>query len=426
MDAGDLNITPDEVEEELADILMQREDCALAVTETDPEAAAQFFKLSKLFDRVLGIAQGAVRGLRKDNAADEIALLRRRVQSLKVEAAEMRREKRQGNGSSMHTGDSSAREEHLKAELSTLQKDNAMLEETLAGAQEALAKALARAKAAENESSPDSSAGMEGPDGPDINNTDKGRRRSAEAQTLQRGMKIIEQSEHLALLSRVKHGTVAEVEELVSKCPSAASGNSMLKHRGVTPLIAAAQKGRAEVVHALLAAKADPRVKDRWGHSAKDYAVTDGHTEVGEVLQEATLALEALELPEPSPATAEESPLNAAKVMLGCRHKTRPASRKNIEGGTPREGTATEEHQASSGDITPPRSESPPSGGLQDGPTPRATSKSLGSAAVLSAAELAFLKRHGINADVNDALEGSPKLAFLQRHGVTMTPPRAE
>jgi len=404
MDAGDLNITPDEVEEELADILMQREDCALAVTETDPEAAAQFFKLSKLFDRVLGSAQGAVRGRRKDNAADEIAVLRRRVQSLKVEAAEMRREKRQGNGSSMHTGDSSAREEHLKAELSTLQKDNAMLEETLAGAQEALAKALARAKAAENESSPDSSAGMEGPDGPDINNTDKGRRRSAEAQTLQRGMKIIEQSEHLALLSRVKHGTVAEV----------------------TPLIAAAQKGRAEVVHALLAAKADPRVKDRWGHSAKDYAVTDGHTEVGEVLQEATLALEALELPEPSPATAEESPLNAAKVMLGCRHKTRPASRKNIEGGTPREGTATEEHQASSGDITPPRSESPPSGGLQDGPTPRATSKSLGSAAVLSAAELAFLKRHGINADVNDALEGSPKLAFLQRHGVTMTPPRAE
>lgn len=96
---------------------------------------------------------------------------------------------------------------------------------------------------------------------------------------------MLEQSEQFALLQRVKHGSIAEVQDLLHRCPSALEGGGVLKAcRGTTLLIAASQKGRAEMVRCLLEAGADARVRDRWGHTARDYAAADGHMEVVKVV----------------------------------------------------------------------------------------------------------------------------------------------
>ncbi len=56
--------------------------------------------------------------------------------------------------------------------------------------------------------------------------------------------------------------------------------------KGVTPLVAAARNGRAEVVRILLDAGADPDKMDADGHSALYWADLDGHDEVVALLRE--------------------------------------------------------------------------------------------------------------------------------------------
>jgi ankyrin repeat protein len=54
---------------------------------------------------------------------------------------------------------------------------------------------------------------------------------------------------------------------------------------GATPLHQAASWGRRSVVELLLARHADPRIKDKNGHTALDLAVANGQAEVAEVLK---------------------------------------------------------------------------------------------------------------------------------------------
>jgi len=74
-----------------------------------------------------------------------------------------------------------------------------------------------------------------------------------------------------------------------------AAAEALLKHganidardseSGATPLHQAASWGRRSVVELLLARHADPRIKDKNGHTALDLAVANGQAEVAEVLK---------------------------------------------------------------------------------------------------------------------------------------------
>jgi ankyrin repeat protein len=58
-------------------------------------------------------------------------------------------------------------------------------------------------------------------------------------------------------------------------------------NNGTTPLIAASLRGRTEPVRALLAAGADPQIKDNTGKTALMYAEAEGHADIVQMLKAA-------------------------------------------------------------------------------------------------------------------------------------------
>ena len=65
-----------------------------------------------------------------------------------------------------------------------------------------------------------------------------------------------------------------------------ADASAARAYDGATPLIAASEWGEAGLVRALLAAGADPTVRDRWGRTAMHVAVWERHEGVAEALAE--------------------------------------------------------------------------------------------------------------------------------------------
>jgi hypothetical protein len=82
-----------------------------------------------------------------------------------------------------------------------------------------------------------------------------------------------------ALVEAAGNGSLGDVDRLLRAgvSPNAASF-------GVTPLVAAAVHGHAQVIQRLIAAGADVNYRDRWGMTALDYATREKHSAAIEAL----------------------------------------------------------------------------------------------------------------------------------------------